>query len=544
MDGPPTDSALPTTEPPAVPTTASPTSAPPTSAPPTTAPPTTAPSTTAPPAGDLRSRHSRQLHGSLGAVAAAHPLAVGAGLEMLARGGSAVDAALAAQAVICVAMPHSAGLGGDLLALIREPGGEVIAVNGSGCSAATPPDARPGAGSAVTVPGLVDAWAVCHERWGRLSLGDVLRPATRLARDGIVIDPDLRAAVDAQRGRLVAGGAHDWPLLAADLGSLWQQPALADLLDRIADTGAPAFYRGVAADAVARAVEQHGGTLSADDLAVHRTVVTAPVAVDWDGGSVCVQPPASQGVLLAMALRHLEAGDSDITNAAMDPDSLDHLLIELTEAVFEFRSSCGRGPDLLDERLRVDPALASRRGGPRAYLHTAGVATADRDGMVVSSLVSVFDDFGSGVFVPELGLTLNNRAAGFTDGDNSPAPAKRPVHTLAPAMVLRPDGDVLAVATPGADGQIQTLLQILGATRYRGRDLTGAIAAPRWRSEGGAVRIESDHPAAAGLTRRGHRVVPADPGDELFGAVVVAGVSGTGPFAAADWRRFVWSGAA
>ena len=487
----------------------------------------------------FRSRHSRPLSGTRGAVSAAHPLAVGAGTEMLTQGGSAVDAAIAAQAVICVAMPHSAGLGGDLLALIREPDGSVIAVNGAGASSAR--GSRAGApctrGSAVTVPGLVDAWTVCHQRWGKLPLVDVLGPATRLARAGVQVDADLLTAVDAQRHRLLAGGADGWALLAAAPHTTWRQPDLADLLSAIGTDGAAAFYRGRAASAITRATDRAGGTLDVGDLSAHRTVVTAPIITGWDGGLVYVQPPASQGVLLAMALHHLDTADVG------RPGGLDHLLVELTEAAFEFRSVCARGAELLTENLVVDPQRAARRGGPRAYLHTAGVATADSHGIVVSSLVSVFDDFGSGVFVPELGLTLNNRAAGFTDGDNAAGPAKRPVHTLAPAISVRPNGDVLALATPGADGQIQTLLQILSAIRYAKADLADAIAAPRWRSEGAALKIEDDHPAAPELARRGHDLQPRTPGNDLFGAVVAAGVAGNRPFAAADWRRFVWSGA-
>jgi hypothetical protein len=195
----------------------------------------------------------------------------------------------------------------------------------------------------------------------------------------------------------------------------------------------------------------------------------------------------------------------------------------------------GRGLDLLGLDLTVDPEHASGRGGPRAYLHTAGVATADADGQVVSSLVSVFDDFGSGVFVPELGIVLNNRAAGFTDGDNAAAAGKRPVHTLAPAMVTSPAG-VLGLATPGADGQVQTLLQVLAATALAGVPLHEAVGAPRWRSQDGYLLLEADHPAQDSLLARGHRVVPVTPGADVFGAVVAAGTHPL-PHAVADWRR-------
>ncbi len=500
----------------------------------------------------LRGRHSRLVIGARGAVAAAHPLACGAAGQVLARGGSAVDAAIAAQAVICVVMPQAAGLGGDMLALVHQPDGAIIAINGTGATprASLAPNRHTGGGS-VTTPGLVDAWTSCHQRWGQLPLSAVLRPAMNLARNGLVVDADLRAAVAAQRQRLMLGGGDRWDLVGAGVQAIWRQRALADLLADIGVDGADAFYRGPMAVAIADATFRTGGALTAADLDAHSTIIQAPIEVGWNGGVVHVQPPVSQGVLLAMILQHLDratdqggpnepGADSEIPNPA--DDRFDHLLVELTEAVFRFRSACGRGADLLTETLPVNRERASRRGGPRAYLHTAGVATADSQGMVVSSLISVFDDFGSAVFVPEGGFTLNNRAAGFTDGENTAGPGKRPIHTLAPMLSIAADGDVLALATPGADGQIQTLLQVLAAQRFAGADLGEAIAAPRWRSEGGSLRIESDHPAAVGLQARGHDVHLRPPGDPLFGAVVAAGLTDSRPFAAADWRRQVWSG--
>jgi gamma-glutamyltranspeptidase/glutathione hydrolase len=155
---------------------------------------------------------------------------------------------------------------------------------------------------------------------------------------------------------------------------------------------------------------------------------------------------------------------------------------------------------------------------------------------VISSLVSVFDDFGSCVFVPDLGITMNNRAGGFTEGANAAAPGKRPVHTLAPAMLSTPQG-VLALATPGADGQVQTLLQVLVAIHREGVDLAQAIARPRWRSENSELLIEQSHAAIDRLTALGHRVIPLADGEVRFGAVVCAGWIDDQPVAVADWRR-------
>lgn len=473
-------------------------------------------------------RRATSRNGSRGAVATAHPAASAAAAQILSAGGGAVDAAIAAQAVIAVVLPQAAGLGGDLLALVHHRGA-VEAVNATGrspWSLSAPPHTT--GGSSVSVPGLVGGWWELHRRWGRLPLPGVLAPAVDLALRGIPVDPGLAAAVAAQRDRLRAGGADGWDLLStAGTGLLWRQPELAQLLTRIAEDGAGAFYGGPAARSIVGAVSRSGGSMTEDDLAGHETPCPEPISVPWHGGTVVVQPPVSQGVLLAMALQ--KATDMYPDGRLVD----DHVLVEIIGAAFEHRSDCGAGAALLDRPLDVDPHRASHRGGPRAYLHTAGVAVADGDGQVVSSLISVFDDFGSGVFVPELGIVLNNRAAGFTDGANTFGPGKRPVHTLAPAMVLA-GGRVTAIATPGADGQIQTLLQVLNASRVT--DLADAISALRWRSQDGALLVEQGHPDADKLAARGHRIVARSPGEDVFGAVVAAGLDSQ-PFAVADWRR-------
>ena len=470
--------------------------------------------------------------GAGGAAATAHPLATEAAVHVLDQGGSAADAAIAAQAVICVVMPQAAGIGGDVLALVHHRG-VVAAVNGTGRSprGLTSPPRTTGATS-VTVPGLVDGWLTLHTRWGRLPLAVVLESAIDLAATGAPLNDSLTAAVAQQRQRLEDGGAADWSLLVAvnDPGrDSWVQPELAALLKQVARHGREAFYAGPAATAMHQAVRRGGGFLDLADLADHVTPSPPPLSVDWAGGQVHVQPPLSQGVLLAMALQKVRSLEAE--GVPID----DHILVEVTEAVFAHRSSCRRGEDLLTVELVVDPIRASGRGGPRSYLHTAGVATVDVDGQVVSSLVSVFDDFGSGVFVPELGLVLNNRAGGFTDGDNAAAPGKRPVHTLAPAMVTSSSG-VLGLATPGADGQVQTLLQVLTATSLRGTPLPEAAGALRWRSQDGDLLLEAGHPAQEALAARGHRIVVLDPGADLFGAVIAAGTHPT-PHAVADWRR-------
>lgn len=469
----------------------------------------------------------------VGAVSAAHPLAVEAGADVLRAGGTAVDAAICAQAVVAVVMPEAGGLGGDMLALVHEPAGAVVALTGSGALPARAQGAASTGGASVTVPGLADAWIEAHTRYGRLPLADVLAAAVRLAEDGVPVEPDLAEACAGQRSRLLAGGAQRWALLGLAAGERWRQPELVRTLRAVAAGGREAFYAGAAAASICAAVRRHGGAMEPSDLQRHATDVAVPLEIPWAGGRLAVQPPMSQGVLLAMAAQWV-----DRHAASAGPDELDHLMVEATEAAFAHRDDCARGAALLDEPLAVDRDRASGRGGPRAYLHTAGVAAADRDGMVVSSLISVFDDFGSGVYVPELGFVLNNRAGGFTAGRNAAAPGRRPVHTLAPGLARLSDGTVLGLATPGADGQVQTLLQVLAALRG-GTPLAAALAAPRWRSENTELLIEDSHPQAAALADRGHRLRRRGDGDPVFGAVVAAGVRDGVPFAAADTRRRV-----
>ncbi|MEO5832304.1 MAG: gamma-glutamyltransferase [Nakamurella sp.] len=477
---------------------------------------------------------------SRGAVSSGHPEATSAAVRILAAGGTAADATIAAQAVIATVMPHAAGLGGDMLALIHGPGGSVHAVNGLGRSPAVrPPVYAADGGSSVTVPGLVDGWVVMHRRWGRLPLTEVLADAIRFAAEGYLVDERLARAARIQGPRISGFGGADWALLATPAGSLWRQPEVGRLLEDIARHGRDAFYTGAAARSLAAAVSREGGALTTEDLAVHVTAEPPPVQTAWAGGRLYVQPAPSQGVLLAMAARWVQQEKN------LPSEGWDHVLVEATEAAFAHRADAAGDPErLLSIDLDVDRHRARRLGGPRGYLHTAGVAVADADGMVLSSLVSVFDDFGSGVFVPDLGIVLNNRAAGFTVGANAPGPGRRPVHTLAPALTVDRRGRPLAVATPGADGQVQTLLQVLTRTRFTRDSVAQAISAPRWRSEAGRLLIESGHPATGDLAARGHDVVVRENGDDVFGAVVAAGVDADGPFAAADWRRTVTKGTA
>jgi gamma-glutamyltranspeptidase/glutathione hydrolase len=317
-------------------------------------------------------------------------------------------------------------------------------------------------------------------------------------------------------------------------GEVWTQAPLAKCLEEIGRSNGAAFYSGRIADAIVKAVRSHGGVLDNDDLAAHETEIAAPLVVSWKGLTIAIQPPVSQGVLLAVILRNLAR------TGEIPAGEIDHICVELTEAAFALRDRSFEGEDLLSEELEFDPSRASNRGGPRSYLHTAGVSAVDGQGQVVTSLASVFDDFGSGVFVPETGFVLNNRGDGFTSTPNEYAPGKRPIHTLAPIMVSGSDFCV-GLSTPGADGQVQTLLQVLIRWLFDG-DLAAAIDSPRWRSEDQSLLVEEGHPAFSQLVECGHLVSVVRGGDVRFGAITSAGMVRSTPFALSDWRRLTWSG--
>jgi len=490
------------------------------------------------------------VRGALGTVACGHPLAASVGVEAFRAGGTAVDAALAAAGALMVLMPDACGLGGDAFMLVREPNGEVTAVNGSGAAgAAVAAPLSPDGAATAAVPGAVAAVCDAHERFGRLPLEQVLAPAVGLAGGGFPIGGGLLRLIDSQREKLERG-APGWVFLDRTLrpGSLVRQPALAGLLQRIGRSGSRAFYEDDCATRLAAAAGAAGGSLAAADLAAHASVVRPPVQGSYRDFEIAAQPPVSQALLALIALRGLER------SGAASPAERAHAAVEALEAAFEHRHEIaaeGAGERLLGVTLEVDASgQAGRRGGPGGALHTTAVAAAGADGAVVSMLVSVFDLFGCGVLVPECGFLLNNRLSRCStdpDSPNAVAPGRRPVHTLSPTIVSS-SSLVSALTTPGGDGQVQTLVQLIDALATDGHNLPRALDRPRWRSSDGRLAIESDYDreVMAELARRGHDLVPIEPGiGGTFGAAVAAGFdSRTGtPFAASDPRGGAWAAA-
>jgi gamma-glutamyltranspeptidase/glutathione hydrolase len=414
-------------------------------------------------------------------VATSHPLATRAGLRAFERGGNAVDAALAAAAMLTVAEPTDNGVGGDAFALVWD--GETLhGINGSGRAPADlagrsiADDEGP---CSVTVPGAVRLWVDLAERFGRLGLDRAVAPAADAAAAGI--------ACSARIADKWARAAHP-PRPAPAVGELYSLPELARTLRRIATDGSDALYAGEVAAAIATAC-----WLSEDDLLAHRSEWVEPLRRSYRGVDVCELPPNGQGVaaLLALALYDgLEPGP--------------HFEIEAMKLAFDdAHAFVHDGPlpaDLFDdERLaarrslvRPDRALDLRVEAPRGG--TTYLSVVDADGMAVSFIQSVYGSFGSGVVAPGTGVVLQNRAAGFSKLDghaNALAPATRPFHTIIPGMLLE-HGELLGpFGVMGGAMQPQGHFQVVRRVVDEGDDPQAALDAPRWRMEDdGVVELE------------------------------------------------------
>jgi len=482
------------------------------------------------------------------------------GLATLARGGNAVDAAVAAALALSVVTPYCCGPGGDAFAIVWD--GALHGYLGSGRS---PADATleavkarvgndmPWVGAhTVTVPGAVAGWFDLLERWGTRPFGELARDARRLAREG------FRVAAHGAGQFIGARGLYrdfpDWLELYGhvEMGTRLVQPALARAFELLAEDGPDAFYRGPIAGDIAAAVERAGGLMTTDDLVGYAGEWAAPMRAPFAGIEVAELPPPTQGVTALEVLRITDG--LDLTD---DPGERAHLLIEATKLALADRdehitdpAAMRIAPDalLLEDyviarRREIDPRRAAQpvpgrpqRGG------TAYLCAADGDGLLVSLIQSNFLAFGSGIYVPEWGINLNNRGSSFTlDAGhvNLLAPAKRPMHTLIPAMGLRDGEPCLVFGTMGGDAQVPTQLQVITSFLRDGADLQDAISAPRWRVDPATwhVHVEDRAPGLReALEARGHRVGNAAAYDNTMGHAHAIAVAPSGYDGATDPR--------
>jgi gamma-glutamyltranspeptidase/glutathione hydrolase len=452
-----------------------------------------------------------------GTVCSADRLASEAGVLMLDRGGNAVDAALATNAVLAVTAPHLCGMGGDLFALVHD--GSVRALNASGRAGSGASSARLRAEGAelmplvddirsVPVPGCVDGWLALHEL-ARLPLADLFEPAIALASKGFPPSP------------LLAPRLPDVPLEVVD--GLVVRPGVARALAAIASDGREGFYLGEFGKGL---VELGKGEYDEGDLVLPNADWVAPIRVSAFGHDVWSMPPNTQGYLLLLSLAI--ADGLDLPDDPADP-LWAHLLVEASRAAGYDR------PDVLHEhavpplddverrRAMISPDRAMDVRSLAAGGGTTYLCAVDRNGLGVSLIQSNASGFGSRLWEPRTGINLQNRGIGFSLEEGHPAeyaPGRRPPHTLVPGLVTRPDGSLRTViGTMGGDAQPQIVLQLVTRLLRHGQTAEEVIRAPRWRlATGGSgfdtwadlelvtVALEEGAPWAEGLASRGHPV--------------------------------------
>jgi len=495
--------------------------------------------------------------GTNGTVASPHYLASQAGLRVLQDGGSAVDAAVAANAVLQVVYPHQCSLGGDAFMIVHDPREKrPVALNGSGRAPAGADAANLRARGlvemplrgplTVTVPGVVDAWYEVLARYGRLDLDRLLAPAIAYAEEGFPVAPRLAQAIGENAGVLALSPAAAAVLLPGSRvpqpGQMLRNPDLAATYRALAHDGRAIFYKGAIAERIASAVGAAGGLLRGEDLAAHTSDWVEPLVTSYRGYEVYECPPNSQGLAVLIALNVVEGFDL----AALPPRGAQwqHLLVEATGLALAERDTYLTDVDAMavdsaslvsKERAEGLRTRIGRRAGllPPPENPTSGdtiyLCAVDRDGQCASLIQSLYYAFGSGLMVPGTGVLLQNRGAYFSLRDDHPnvlAPRKRTLHTLMPALMLRDGQPALVFGAMGGDGQAQTHLQLVTSIVDAGLDVQEAIDAPRWVSRTG---ISEHGPAPllmesrfaplirAELAERGHEVVPLGPWEQLMG---------------------------
>jgi len=483
---------------------------------------------------DFNSRRS-PVFARRGIVASAQPLASLAGMRMLLAGGNAVDAAIAAAAVLGVVEPYQTGLGGDAFALVytaRDRRVRALNASGPAPAAANLEHFRARGFETVprqsalawTVPGCVDGWSQMLAAHGRFSLRQTLQPAIEYAAEGFPVAPGdarswkqseelLRRDPETARALLIDGRAPE-------AGDLVVQHDLARTLQRVAEGGRDAFYTGEIAERIVAYSQKVGGLLSLGDLADYRAEWQAPIGIDYRGYRVLECPPNGQGLAALLALAAV--APIDLSEYRRDSPECWHVLIEATKQAMTIAQDHVADPRFADvpvSRLlaSVDSPHAWTASSPDARAFgrsdTVYLAVTDGEGNAVSFINSVYDDFGSGHVPPGLGFVMQNRGAGFSLDPRHPnvlAPRKRPFHTIIPGMVLRDGALHLVFGVSGGFMQPQGHLQLLANLFDYEQDVQTAVDTPRfWWEEGRRVIIEAGVPDAtcAMLAQWGHEIV-------------------------------------
>ncbi|MDQ2899950.1 MAG: gamma-glutamyltransferase [Acidobacteriota bacterium] len=452
----------------------------------------------------------------LGIVATSQTLASQAGSQVLARGGSAMDAAIAANAVLGVVEPMSDGIGGDLFAIYWEgKAGKLTGINASGWA----PKGlnvdllrKQGFGRmpesgvhSITVPGCVDGWWRLHKRFGRLLWGELFSPAIYFARNGFPLTEIIQgqwldsaaklSANDYTRRLFLPHGA------APALAEIFRNPDLTRVLQAIADGGADAFYRGPIAKAILRTLDTLGGTMSSADLSEYESEWVTPLSTRYRDWTVYELPPNGQGLAALEMLNILER--FPIPDLAPESSAAFHLKIEAQKLAYDDLRKYLADPrhgDVPSAALTskeyaaaraalIDPHQAHRTERPGNPLALGGdtvyLSAADREGNIASLIQSLYHSFGSGIAVDGFGFHLQNRGALFDLDPNHPnalAPRKRPLHTIIPAFMEK--GDVrIGFGIMGGFNQAQAHAQFVSNLVDHGMNIQAALEAPRFTKQ-------------------------------------------------------------
>jgi gamma-glutamyltranspeptidase/glutathione hydrolase len=494
------------------------------------------------------------VHARNGMVAAAHPLAVHIGLDILKEGGSAVDAAIAVNAALGFLEPVSCGIGGDLFAIVwHAESGRLYGLNGSGRAplALAADKVTPDADGTIplyspyawSVPGTVDGWFALHERFGKLPMEELLAPAIRAAEKGEPVPQVIAAAW--QRGARIFG---DMPGFAATFlpggeppreGEIFRNPDLARSYRLLAEKGRDAFYRGAIAEAIVAFSERHGGFFSPEDFSRHDSEWVEPISTDYRGVTLYELPPNGQGLAALQMLNILE--NFDLKAMGRDSSLFWHVMTEAKKLAFEDRARYYADPAFAEVPVRgllskeygrkraalIDLEKAAPRvqaGQPRLHRgDTTYLTVADESGNMVSLIQSNYTGFGSGYVVEGWGFGLQNRGGLFNldpESANYLEPGKRPFHTIIPAFAFKDGKPWLSFGVMGGDMQPQGHVQVLVNLVDFGMNLQEAGDAPRFyhggsseptgtvMTGGGVLSLESGVPRRIrrDLVRMGHEV--------------------------------------
>ena len=484
----------------------------------------------------------KPMYAKNGMVATSQPLAAQAGLAILQKGGNAIDAAIATAACLTVVEPTSNGIGGDAFALIWTKG-ELHGINGSGRSPKNISldglrrkghDKIPKYGwHTVTVPGVPGTWAELSDKYGALPFEEVLAPAIEYAKNGFPMSPIL-AKFWKKATNTFKVEKENFPELdewfkvfapdgkAPEVGEVWSSQRHAETLQKIADTKAESFYRGELADKMIAASQKAGGFLTKEDLAEFKPEYVDPIKVNYHGYDVWEIPPNGQGIVALEALAILNPyefnspTDSEMFHKQIEAMKLafsDAQAYVAEESSMPFESSALLNDEYIGKRREkiTDQAMTPQAGSPFGG-GTVYLATADKDGNMVSFIQSNYMGFGSGVVVPETGISLHNRAFDFSnekDHPNALEGGKRPFHTIIPGFLTKGEEAVGPFGVMGGPMQPQGHLQVVMNTIDFHLNPQAALDAPRWQwKEDKTILVENSFPhhISEALAAKGHNI--------------------------------------